>query len=87
MIGRSNPWFTGSKPPWYRRPKPLAAVVLVIVLLVLMLLSALGSGRRAEAPAPAQVASLVTMAGGERSARAGQGCEDGSLAGCRLLVA
>jgi hypothetical protein len=38
MIGRGDPWFTGSKPPWYRRPIPLATVIGIAVAVVLVLL-------------------------------------------------
>ncbi len=55
MIGDSDPWFVGGRPPWYRRPGPLAATVLVIVIVVLVVLGAGGSGRRS--------GSLPTVAG------------------------
>ena len=42
MIGKGDPWFTGSKPPWYKRPVPVATVVVIAIIVVLLLLSALG---------------------------------------------
>jgi hypothetical protein len=54
-----DPWIDGAKPPWYKRPRPLAAVVMVVVIVLLVLVSSRGS--RATATPPAREAGDSSM--------------------------